>query len=119
MHLLWFYVAIVLAISDIIHSNLVWNIVKDFYVIFMGGLLKSSLHSIFQTWIVHELLEACFHFITLSIVFLSFKVGFLAALIHFLLDITHSLAVRHIDWVPHRALHFVVESFFFIALFGF
>lgn len=119
MHLLWFYVAIVLAISDIIHSNLVWNIVKDFYVIFMGGLLKSSLNSIFQTWIVHELLEAFFHFIVLSLVFFSFNIGFLGALIHFLLDVSHSLGIRHMDRIPHRALHFVVESLFFIALFGF
>ncbi|MCQ2977250.1 MAG: hypothetical protein MJ232_04465 [archaeon] len=118
MQLLWFYVAIVLAISDLIHSNLVWNTIKDFYVIFMGGLLKNSLDSIFQTWIVHEILEAFFHFIILSIVFLSFKIGFLAGLIHFLLDVTHSLAIEHLDWVPHRALHFVVESCFFIALFG-
>lgn len=118
MQLLWFYVAIVLAISDIVHSKLVWNIVKDFYVIFMGGLLKSSLDSIFETWIVHELLEAFFHFIVVSIVFFSFNIGFLAGLIHFMVDVSHSLAIRHMDWIPHRSLHFVVESLFFMALFG-
>ncbi len=118
MQLLWFYVAIILAISDTIHSNLVWNIIKDFYVIFMGGLLKTSLNSILQTWVVHEILEGCFHFVILSIVFFSLKIGFLAALIHFLLDVSHSLAIRHMKWLPHRSLHFVIESLFFIALFG-
>jgi len=117
MELLWFYVAIILAISDEVHSRLVWNLVKDFYIIF-GGLLSATFNSVMETWIIHEFLEACFHFIILSIVFLSLKIGFLAALIHFILDISHSIAIRHMPWLPHRALHFVIESLFFIAIFG-
>ena len=107
MQLLWFYVAIVLAISDEVHSRLVWDYVRDFYIIF-GGVVSSSLDS----------LEALFHFIFVSCVFFSLKVGFLAALIHFLLDVSHSIAIRHMPWLPHRALHFVFESLFFIAVFG-
>ena len=111
MHLLWFYVAIALAISDEVHSRLVWDYVRDFYIIF-GGIISSALDSVMETWIVHEALEALFHFIFVSCV------GFLAALIHFLLDVSHSIAIRHMPWLPHRALHFVFESLFFIAVFG-
>ena len=117
MHLLWFYVAIALAISDEVHSRLVWDYVRDFYIIF-GGLISSALDSVMETWIVHETLEAFFHFIFISCVFFSFKVGFLAALIHFLLDVGHSIVIRHMPWLPHRALHFVIESLFFIIIFG-
>lgn len=117
MELLWFYIAIALAITDEIHGRIMWNLISDFYVIF-GGLLKTTLSSVMQTWFVHELLEAVFHFIILSIVFFSFKIGFLAALIHFLIDITHSLAIKDMPWLEHRALHFVIESLFFIAIFG-
>jgi len=117
MQLLWFYVAIVLAISDEIHSRIVWGYVRDFYIVF-GGLLSSSLDSVMETWIVHEGLEALFHMIFVSIVFLSLKIGFLAALIHFLLDVSHSIAIKHMPWLPHRALHFVIESLFFMAVLG-
>ncbi|MBQ6629634.1 MAG: hypothetical protein IJH65_12580 [Methanobrevibacter sp.] len=118
MQLLWFYIAIVLAISDEIHSKIVWGYVRDFYIVF-GGILSSSLDSMLETWIIHEAMEAFFHFILLSIVFLSFKIGFLAALIHFLLDVSHSIVIRHMPWLPHRALHFTVESLFFMAVLGF
>ena len=117
MHLLWFYVAIALAISDEVHSRLVWDYVRDFYIIF-GGVVSSAVDSVMEAWIVHEALEALFHFIFISCVFFSFKVGFLAALIHFLLDVSHSIAIRHMPWLPHRALHFVIESLFFIIIFG-
>ncbi|MBR4396841.1 MAG: hypothetical protein IK021_00250 [Methanobrevibacter sp.] len=117
MELLWFYVAIALAISDEIHTRLVWDYVRDFYIIF-GGLISSALDDVMETWIVHEALEALFHFIFISCVFFSLKVGFLAALIHFLLDVSHSIVIRHMPWLPHRALHFVFESLFFIAVFG-
>ncbi|WP_297982084.1 hypothetical protein [uncultured Methanobrevibacter sp.] len=117
MNLLWFYVAIVLAISDEVHSRIVWGYVRDFYIIF-GGLLSSTLDSVMETWVVHEALEAFFHFIIVSIVFFSIKIGFLAALIHFILDVSHSIVIRHIPWLPHRSLHFVIESLFFIAIFG-
>ena len=117
MQLLWFYVAIALAISDELHSRIVWDYVRDFYIIF-GGLISSALDSVMETWIVHEALEAFFHFIFISCVFFSFKVGFLAALIHFLLDVSHSIAIRHMPLLPHRALHFVIECLFFIAVFG-
>ena len=117
MEVLWFYVAIALAVSDEVHSRLVWDYVRDFYIIF-GGIISSALDSVMETWIVHETLEACFHFIFISCVFFSFKIGFLAALIHFLLDVSHSIVIRHMPWLPHRALHFVIESLFFIIIFG-
>ena len=117
MELLWFYVAIALAISDELHGRIVWSIARDFYIVF-GGLLSTTFHSVMETWIAHEFIEAVFHFILISIVFLSFKIGFLAALIHFFIDITHSITMPHLPWPVHRALHFTVESLFFIALFG-
>ena len=82
MELLWFYVAIALAISDELHGRIVGSIARDFYIVF-GGLLSTTFHSVMETWIAHEFIEAVFHFILISIVFLSFKIGFLAALIHF------------------------------------
>ena len=55
MHLLWFYVAIALAISDEVHSRLVWDYVRDFYIIF-GGVVSSAVDSVMEAWIVHEAL---------------------------------------------------------------
>ena len=117
MELLWFYVAIALAISDEIHGRIVWTIVRDFYIVF-GGLLSATFDSVMETWIAHEFLEAVFHFILISIVFFSFKIGFLAAFIHFIVDIVHSITMPHMPWYVHRSLHFVIESLFFMALFG-
>ena len=91
MELLWFYIAIVLAISDIVHGQLTWNI----------------------------FLEAVFHFIILSLVFLNIEIGFLAALIHLTIDLTHSIFIRNMSTIEHRAMHFVIESLFFIIIFGF
>ena len=44
----------------------------------------------FKTWIVHELLEAIFHFIVLSLVFQSLTIGVLAGSIHFVIDVYHN-----------------------------
>lgn len=117
MELLWFYIAVVLAISDEVHSYLTWRFLGDFYTIF-GGLVKETLSSNLQTWIVHEGLEAVFHFIVLSIVFLSVEIGFLAALIHLTIDLAHNINGNRMNWLEHRALHFVIESIFFIFIFG-
>ena len=70
MELLWFYVAIVLAISDILYTQLMWKVLNNFYII-LGGLIYQSVDSSpGKTWVVHELMEATFHFIVLSIIFL-------------------------------------------------
>jgi hypothetical protein len=63
-------------------------------------------------------MEAGFHFIVLSIVFLNPTIGILAALIHFVIDITHTILIRNMGEIEHRALHFVIESLFFIAIYG-
>ena len=118
MHLLWFYVAIVLAISDVLHTTLMWRVFNNFYII-LGGLINQTTHSTWQTWVIHEIMEAIFHFIVLSVVFLSPTVGILAALIHFVIDVTHTVFIRDMGELEHRALHFVCESLFFIILFGF
>ncbi|KZX16534.1 hypothetical protein MBCUT_07680 [Methanobrevibacter cuticularis] len=118
MGLLWFYIVVVLAISDEIHSLVMWRFLNNFYTIF-GGLVNEIVSSNLQSWLIHEGLEAVFHFFVLSLVFFSLEIGFLAALIHFLIDVSHSLTIRNMKWLEHRALHFVVESLFFIAIFGF
>lgn len=118
MNLLWFWIPVVLAISDEIHSRIVWKIGQDFYIIF-AGFIKTTLTSPVQTWIVHEVLEAVFHFLVLGLVFQSVQIGFLAALIHFVLDIAHSAYPHHIPPLAHRALHFLIESLFFMGIFGF
>ena len=118
MNLLWFYVAIVLAISDTLHTTLMWKVFNNFYIV-LGGLIQQSTHSTWQTWLAHETMEAGFHFIVLSIVFLNPIIGLLAALIHFVIDVSHSILIRDMGVLEHRALHFVIESLFFIILFGF
>lgn len=118
MELLWFYMAIALAISDEIHSLIMWNFLRDFYIIF-GGLVQETLYSNMQVWLVHEGLEALFHCILLSIVFFSIEIGILAGLVHFLIDIVHALTMKHSTRLEHRALHFVLESFIFMLFFGF
>ncbi|MDO5849059.1 MAG: hypothetical protein Q4P18_05965 [Methanobrevibacter sp.] len=119
MELLWFYIALVLAISDTIHTQIVWKLFKNFYIV-LGGIIHSSVDSNVGTWLIHELIEALFHFLVLSAVFLSLEIGILAALIHLIIDISHTIFFRHskLNEVEHRALHFVIESIFFMAIYG-
>ena len=117
MELLWFYVAIVLAISDVLHTLLMWRIFNNFYIL-LGGLIDQTVDAPWKTWITHELMEAGFHFIVVSIVFLSPTIGLLAALIHLLIDVSHTIFIRDMGELEHRALHFVIESLFFIAIYG-
>lgn len=118
MELLWFYVAIVLAISDIVHTQLMWKVLNNFYII-LGGLIYHSVdNSPWKTWVVHELMEAVFHFIVLSIVFLSPTIGLLAATIHFIIDVSHTVLIGHMGELEHRALHFLIESLFFMIIYG-
>jgi hypothetical protein len=69
-------------------------------------------------------MEAFFHFIVLTIVFfiplgfLSIEIGILGALIHMVIDIYHELAGTDYGWLYHRALHFTIESIFFIMIFA-
>ena len=115
MELLWFYVAIVLAISDVLHTTLMWRVLNNFYIV-LGGLIQQSTRSTWQTWLVHEIMEAGFHFIVLSIVFLNPIIGILAALIHFVIDVSHTVLIRDMGELEHRALHFVIESIFFMII---
>ena len=120
MELLWFYIAIVLAISDTIHSHIVWKLFKNFYIIF-GGIVHNSVESHITAWFIHELLEAVFHFLVLSIVFLNLEIGILGAFIHLVIDVCHTLFFRDskMNELEHRALHFIIESLFFMAIYGF
>ena len=117
MDLLWFYIAVALAISDEIHSKIMWNVINDFYIIF-GGLVNKIVSSNLQAWLIHEGLEAIFHFIVISILFFSLETGIIAALTHFVIDVIHSLTVKHMTNLEHRALHFTFESLFCLCLFG-
>ncbi|MCL2157435.1 MAG: hypothetical protein FWH54_05390 [Methanobrevibacter sp.] len=117
MELLWFYIAIVLIISDEIHSKIMWSILNDFYIV-LGGLINEIVSSNLHSWLIHEGLEAVFHFIILSVVFFSIEIGILAALTHLVIDVIHSLTMKEMATLEHRALHFVIESLFFICVFG-
>jgi hypothetical protein len=117
MELIWFYIAVVLAISDEVHSVILWRVFADFYIL-LAGILREILKTNLALWIVHEGMEAIFHFILLSLLFFSLEIGILAALIHFLVDFLHELSGMELNWLQHRALHFVVESFFFILIFS-
>ena len=117
MELIWFYVAVILAISDVLHTHLMWKVLNNFYIV-LGGLIYQSVDSPKKTWLVHETMEAAFHFIILSIVFLSPTIGLLAAFIHFTIDVSHTMLIGHMGEIEHRALHFIIESVFFIAIYG-
>ncbi|MGB9937131.1 MAG: hypothetical protein ACPK7O_05375 [Methanobacterium sp.] len=115
MELLWFYIAIVLAISDEVHSKIMWSILADFYIL-LAGIIKRNVASNLRLWIIHEGIEAVFHFIILSIVFLNIEIGILAALIHMVVDVYHELSGLKMNHLQHRALHFTSESIFFILI---
>ena len=118
MELIWFYVAIFLAISDILHTQLMWKVFNNFYII-LGGLIYHSVdYSPWKTWVAHELMEALFHFVILSIVFLSPTIGIIAASVHFIIDVIHTVLIGHMGEIEHRALHFIIESFVFILIYG-
>jgi hypothetical protein len=115
MEILWFYIAVVLAISDEVHSKIMWSIFADFYIL-LAGIIKRNVASSIRLWIIHEGLEAVFHFVVLSVVFLNLEIGILAALIHMVVDIYHELAGLKMTHLQHRALHFTTESIFFILI---
>ncbi|MCC7553999.1 MAG: hypothetical protein KO202_05880 [Methanobacteriaceae archaeon] len=117
MELLWFYIAVVLSISDMIHSHIMWKVLNDFYIL-LAGLIYNIINSPMQTWIIHELIEAFFHFCVLSVVFMSLKVGIAAAFIHFTIDVSHTILLKDLPPIPHRALHFTIESIFFMIIYG-
>ncbi|MBR0473142.1 MAG: hypothetical protein IJI98_10660 [Methanosphaera sp.] len=114
MNLEWFYIAIVLACSDMLHG-IIWHTFSDFYII-LGEIIHNNVKSPFITWIIHEILEAIFHFIILSLVFQSLTIGILAGTIHFLIDVFHNYFEIEMNSIQHRSLHFVIESIFFMII---
>lgn len=117
MEMLWFYIAVILAISDEVHSQIFWKVFFDFYVL-LAGIIQKIVGSTIRMWMVHEVLEAIFHFVLLSLLFLSLEIGFVAAVIHMVVDLYHEVVGLEMTWLQHRALHFTVESLFFIMLLG-
>ena len=117
-------------VNYIIYQNHIINIIKnkdcvknEFIMVlccnhFSYGIIQQSTHSTWQTWVAHELMEAGFHFIIVSMVFLNPTIGLLAALIHFVIDVSHTILIRDMGEIEHRALHFLVESLFFILIYG-
>ena len=114
MNIEWFYIALVLACSDIMHG-IIWHTFSDFYIIF-GEIVLNIVKSSFIAWIVHEVLEAIFHFIVLSLVFQSLTIGILAASIHLVVDLFHNFFEIEMNSIQHRSLHFVIESIFFMII---
>ena len=104
-------------ISDVLHTTIVWKVLNNFYIV-LGGLIQQSTKTTWQTWLSHEAMEAGFHFIVVSIVFLNPIIGIQAALIHFVIDVTHTILIRDMGELEHRALHFVIESLFFMLIYG-
>jgi hypothetical protein len=117
LEILWFYIAVVLAISDEVHSRIMWGLFADFYIL-LAGVIKESVASNIRLWIVHEFMEACFHFVLLSVIFLSLEIGLLAAMIHMAVDLYHEISGIELNPLGHRCLHFTIESLFFIILFA-
>ncbi len=117
MEILWFYIAVFLAVSDEIHSRIMWGLFADFYIL-LAGVIKESVASNIRLWIVHEGMEAFFHFVILSLIFLSLEIGILAALIHMTVDMYHEFSGIELNPLGHRCLHFTIESLFFIIIFA-
>jgi hypothetical protein len=117
MDLLWFYVAVALAVGDELHSKLFWSLFFDFYVV-LAGLIQRIVGSSIRMWMVHEILEGIFNFLVLSLLFLSIPIGFLAALIHLAVDLFHEAMNLELPPLEHRALHFIIEASFFILVFS-
>ncbi len=117
LEILWFYIAVFLAISDEIHSRIMWGVFVDFYIL-LAGVIKESVASNIRLWIVHEAMEAFFHFVILSLIFLSIEIGLLAALIHLVVDLYHEFSGIELNALGHRCLHFTIESIFFILIFS-
>jgi hypothetical protein len=117
MDLIWFYIAVALAVSDEIHSLILWRVFADFYVL-LAGILWEILQTNIALWIVHEGIEATFHFILLSIIFFSVEIGFIAAVVHLIVDLLQELSGIKNGWLQHRAFHFVIESAVFILIFS-
>jgi hypothetical protein len=117
LEILWFYIAVFLAISDEVHSRIMWGLFADFYIL-LAGVIKESVASNIRLWIVHEFMEALFHFVFLSIIFLSLEIGILAALIHMTVDLYHEFSGIELNPLGHRCLHFTIESIFFILIFA-
>lgn len=115
MDILWFYIAVVLSISDEIHKRIMWNILLDFYIV-TAGIIQRTVISNIRLWLIHEFLEAIFHLIVLSVIFLSLEIGVLGAAIHFVVDVYHQLSGLELKPIYHRALHFTIESLFFILV---
>lgn len=115
MEILWFYIAVVLSVSDEIHSRILWNVFADFYIL-LAGLIQKTVASNIRLWIVHEGMEAVFHFLVLSVLFLSLEIGILGAFIHLIIDVYHEFSGLELSPLYHRALHFTVESLFFIMV---
>ncbi len=115
MEILWFYIAVVLSISDAFHSRIMWSVFADFYIL-LAGLIQKMVSSNITLWMVHEGLEAIFHFFILSIIFLSWEIGILGATIHLVIDMYHELSGMKLNPLQHRALHFSLESIFFILI---
>ncbi len=112
--MLWLLVAITLNITDLLHEHIFWKKFEPYYLVF-GSLLRIRLNPI-GLWFVHELIESIFHFFIISILFFSFTIGFLAAMIHLALDAYHTLFIHRISDKTHRLLHFSLEAIFLYAL---
>jgi len=124
METLWFFIAIFLALSDEIHSRIMWGLFADFYIL-LAGVIKESVASNIRLWIVHEGLEALFHFVFISLLliiagkgFIAIEIGVLAALIHMTVDMYHEYSGIELNPLGHRCLHFTIESIFFIIVFA-
>lgn len=115
MQLLWFYIAIVLSLSDEIHTRILWGLFLDFYIL-LAGIIQKIVGSNIRMWIIHEFFEFIFHLVLLSLLFLSVEIGMLAATIHLVVDVYHELASLNLNALQHRALHFTLEALFFIIL---
>ena len=108
-------------VNYIIYQNHIINIIKNKDCVkneFIMVLCCNHFSYTWQTWVAHELMEAGFHFIIVSMVFLNPTIGLLAALIHFVIDVSHTILIRDMGEIEHRALHFLVESLFFILIYG-
>jgi len=112
----WLGAALLLSLSDELHTRLVWGPLRDHYLL-LGAYLRVR-HSSLFVWLVHETLELIFHTLVLSLA-LPLTMALTAALIHFTLDLIHEALLGTIrNPYLHRALHLSVESTALYYLWG-
>ncbi|AAM02726.1 Uncharacterized protein conserved in archaea [Methanopyrus kandleri AV19] len=112
----WLGAALLLSLSDELHTGLVWGALRSQYLL-LGAYLRVR-HSALFVWLVHETLEFLFHTVILSLI-LPVPMAVTAASVHFGIDLFHEALLGTVKGrVTHRLMHLSLESAILYWLWG-